>query len=85
MVLSASDVERIASEAAQTTSSSLAVSGVTFSGGGSGYSEVLITVRGCRTPPCQIALGVFRDISETALREEIATSLRRHLQEHPAA
>jgi len=84
MVLSATDVERIASEAAQTTSSSLAVSGVMFSGGGSGYSEVLITVRGCHAPPCQIALGVFRDIPEAALRDEIVTSLRRHLQEHPA-
>jgi hypothetical protein len=83
MVLSATDVERIASEVALKASPSLAVSGVTVSGGGASYSEVLITVRGCRAEPCQIALGVFRDSSEAALRDEIGTSLRRHLEGHP--
>ena len=84
MPLSMAEVRRIAAEVAQAESPSLEVSGIHINGG-SGYSEVLMTIRGCRPEPCQVAVGVFRDMPEPALREEIATVVRRHLSEHPAA
>jgi hypothetical protein len=82
--MSMTEVRRIAAEVAHEESPSLEVSGIHINGG-SGYSEVLMTIRGCRTEPCQIAVGVFRDLPEPALRQEIATALRRHLSEHPPA
>ena len=78
MILSIREVARIASEAAQAASPALTVIGVTVTGG-SGYSEILILNRGCRTEPCHSALGVFRDSSEAALRAEIMDMLRRRL------
>jgi hypothetical protein len=77
-LLSVREVARIASEAAQAASPALTVTGVTVTGG-SGYSEILIFNRGCRTEPCRRTLGVFRNSSETALRAEIIDLLRRHL------
>lgn len=79
MILSVAEVARIASEAAQAASPALRVTGVTVTGG-SGYSEILVSGRWCRPEPCHMALGVFRDIPEAALREEIMATLRRHLK-----
>ena len=78
MVLSIRDVARIASEAAEAASPALAVIGVTVTGG-SGYSEILVADLGCRGEPCHSTVGVFRNISEAALRAEIIDLLRRHL------
>ena len=76
---SASEVSRIASRAAQDVSTTLSVTGVTISGGDSGYTEVHVTVAGCHAAPCQLTLSVFRDSSEAALHSDITSKLRAHL------
>ena len=79
MKFSASDVSRIASQVVQDVSSDLSVTGVGISGGDTGYTEVHVTVLGCHIKPCHLILSVFRDVSEDALRRDITTSLRAHL------
>jgi hypothetical protein len=76
---SATDVSRIAAQAAGEVSHDLSVTGVTISGGDSGYTEVHVTVVGCHTEPCHMVLSVFRDVSEDTLRLDITSSLRAHL------
>ena len=44
--------------------------------------EVLVNIRGCSASPCQVAIGTFRDLSESALGAEIARKLREHLDAH---
>jgi hypothetical protein len=80
--LSVTDVSRVAAEAVDAEVSGLEVMGVFPAGSDSDYAEVLIRVQGCRNEPCQMALGVFRDVSESELREEIAGKVRRHFEEH---
>ena len=77
MVLSISDVARIAAEAARAASPALTVTGVTVTGG-SGYSEILVYDDGRPADP-HSTVGVFRDIPESALRAEIIATLRRDL------
>jgi hypothetical protein len=60
----------------------LDVVGVTVSDGEGKYTEVILRVQGCQKQPCQVALGVFRDVSESALRVEIAQKVRQHIDEH---
>jgi hypothetical protein len=81
MKFSATDVSRIASQAAQELSDDLSVTGVTISGGDTGYAEVHIAVRGCHVQPCNVTVSVFRDVSEEALRQEITSNLRAHLDQ----
>jgi hypothetical protein len=85
MKFSATEVSRIASQAAREVSDDLAVTGVTITGGDTGYTEVHVTVRGCHTEPCKLTLSVFRDVSEDALRLDIIAGLRAHLEQHPVA
>jgi hypothetical protein len=83
VTLTIADVTRIARQAARKESESLEVAGVTLGGGtDSDYVEVLINIRGCIASPCQIAVGTFRDLSESALAAEIALKLREHLDTH---
>jgi hypothetical protein len=84
MKLSATEVSRIASEAARDVSSDLAVTGVTITGGDTGYTEVHVAIRGCHVEPCKLTVSVFRDVAEDTLRGDIAASLRAHLEQRPA-
>ena len=59
--------------------------GVTLSAGGGDYVEVLLSLHGCRLAPCQMSLGVFRNMPELELRAEFAKKLKRHLEEHGSA
>ena len=81
-VLKVADVTRIAVEAAHEQSEALEVIGVTLNGGGGDYAEVLVNLHGCRLAPCQMSLGVFRNMPEPELRAEFAKKLKRHLDEH---
>ena len=81
MKFSATDVSGIASQVAQELSDDLAVTGVTISGGDTGYAEVHLIVRGCHVQPCNLTVSVFRDVSEHALRDEITSNLRVHLDQ----
>jgi hypothetical protein len=81
--LNLDDVTRIASEAARAESESLEVAGVTLGGGtDSDYVEVVVNIRGCSTSPCQVAVGSFGELSESALGAEISRKLREHLDTH---
>ena len=83
MSLNIAAVTRIAKEAARAESETLEVAGVTLGGGAdSEYVEVLVNVHGCSASPCQVSVGTFRDLSESALRVEIARKLREHLDSH---
>ena len=84
--LSVEQVTRAAKAAARAASPALDVVGITLGGGASGgYVEILVTVRGCRMAPCQIHVGAFRDVSDSALESEIEGKLREHLAAHPPA
>lgn len=81
MALKLADVRRIASEVAQNQFPSLEIVAAVAEGE-SGYTEVLMTVRGCRQEPCQIMIGLSRDASESEFRAAIGERLREHLDEH---
>ena len=83
MSLTIDDVTRIAKEAAGAVSPALQVAGVTLGGSAdSDYIEILLNVDGCRTPPCQLEVGVFRNLPEPSLRDEVMRKLRQHLAEY---
>ena len=83
MSLTIDDVTRIAKDAARAASPSLQVAGVTLGGGAdSEYVEILVNVDGCITPPCQVEVGVFRNLPEAQLREEVTRKLLDHLERH---
>ena len=82
--LTVDTVTRIAREAARAISPALQVVGITLGGGASSdYVEILVNVSGCRQTPCQVEVGAFRDVEESALHAEIAGKLRDHLAAHP--
>lgn len=83
MSLSLTDVQRIAAEVAQREEPALQVMAATRGGSDSSYTEVILTVHGCRAEPCQFMVGVSRDVSEDQCRSAVEQSLRRHLTEHP--
>ena len=85
MSLTVDAVTRIAKEAAHAASPALEVMGITLGGGASSeYVEILINVNGCRSMPCQIEVGAFRDVAEAILFAEIERKLRDHLTNHSA-
>jgi len=76
------DVTRIAREAAREQTQTVKVAGVVLSAGGSDYIEILVNLEGCHPEPCQFSLGVFRNVSEAALKTAVAEQLRSHLNHH---
>ena len=80
--MSVSAISRIAGAAARRTSPQLEVTGVTINAGGSDYVEILFDIRGCHRESCQVVLGVFRNLTESALESAIADQLRAHVVEH---
>ena len=80
--LSVPDVTRIATEVIRAEHAGLEVIAVTHGEGGGQYAEVILRVQGCHKHPCQVSLGVFRDVSEATLRAEIAQKVRAHVEEH---
>jgi hypothetical protein len=83
--LDVADVTRIATEVARERSLPLAVMGAVSGGGDSDYVEILLTVSGCASAPCQLTIGVFRNVSAEDLSLAIETQLRRHLDDHGAS
>jgi hypothetical protein len=82
--LDVADITRIARAAANRVSSKLEVLGVTSNGGGSDYVEILIDVVGGRAEGCQLVLGVFRNVDESLLADEVVSRLRQHLHDQLA-
>jgi hypothetical protein len=81
MSMTFEDLERIAVEVAHDEADVLEVTGVTRGAAGSDYAEVLMRVRSCEGPPCQMVVGAFRSGSESAVRSQLATEVRRHIDE----
>jgi len=81
MSLRLTDVRRIAREVTRDQFPGLEIVGAVAKGD-SGYTEVLMTVRGCRQEPCQIMIGLNRDTSESEFRKAIHERLREHVDEH---
>jgi len=80
--MTVSAITRIAESAARRTAPQLEVIGVTINAGGSDYVEILFDIRGCHRDPCQVVLGVFRNVAEPALESAIADQLRAHVDVH---
>jgi hypothetical protein len=85
VLLTLTDVRRLAVDAAREQHPPLQVVGVASAGGGSAYAEVILMVRGCRVEPCRVIVGVSRNASEAECREAIQARLQQHLDEHRAA
>jgi hypothetical protein len=79
--LEVSEVTRIAREAASQQSLPVEVVGAVLGGADSQYVEILIALNGCAKEPCRFEIGVFRDIPEARLRDEIAARLQSHADE----
>ena len=72
-------VSDIASDVAREHNDRLEIMGVSPGEGDGAYTEIMIVVNGCRKNPCNISLGVLRDVSEAELRATITEKLREHL------
>jgi hypothetical protein len=79
--LDASDVTRIARDAAREESLPLEVVGAVLGGSGSDYVEILVNIDGCTSEPCRFEIGVFRGVPEVTLRHEIAARFHQYLEE----
>lgn len=76
-------VAQIAAEAAREASPELSVAGVLLGDGGTSYVEILIKAEGWDVN--QITVGAFRNHGPAALKREISSRLRRHVEEHRAS
>jgi hypothetical protein len=47
--------------------------------GGSSYTEVILSLRGCEAEPCRLMIGVSRNASEGECRETVKRRLEEHL------
>ena len=84
MSLTLPDVRRIVAEVARQQTPTLEVVAARAEGDSS-YTEVILTVRGCSTEPCQIIMGLSREASESEFRQAVREQLEEHLHEHEAA
>jgi len=82
MPIELAQVKRIAQDVARAHDPGLEVVAANTAEGGSAYTEVTVTIRGCRREPCMIVIGADRGGDEAALRAEIASRLREHLDQH---
>jgi hypothetical protein len=82
MTIALADVKRIAADVARTESPDLEVVSASTAEGGAAYTEVTVTIRGCRKEPCRIVIGADRSGDESGLRSAFATRLREHMAEH---
>jgi hypothetical protein len=81
MAFTLTEVRRIASDVARLQNPALEVVSATSTDGDSGYTEVMLTVRGCRSEPCLLMIGVSRNASEAELRQAVIDRLRVHAAE----
>jgi hypothetical protein len=82
MPIELAEVKRIAQDVAHAHDPALEVVGASTAEGGSAYTEVTVTIHGCRKEPCMIVIGADRSGEEAALRSEFASRLREHLEQH---
>ena len=78
------NARRIATEVVAATDSSLRVVGAT-TGGGSNYTEIMLSIENCHAEPCRISIGVERDVPEAAFRESVGEQVRQHIRDRESA
>ena len=78
MFLTLPEVQRIAAEVAAEHDSTFEVA-VSRGQGDSAYTELILTLTGCSAEPCQMLIGVERDVSEVVVRTVVEEHLREHL------
>jgi hypothetical protein len=77
------DVTRIARDVAEARALPIKIIGAIVARG-SDYVEILVNIVKCRREPCVVSVGVFRNVSELHLTQEIALRLQRHLDDQQA-
>jgi hypothetical protein len=82
MTLELDEIRRLAVEIVHDENHAVDVVGVLTESGGSGYTEVLISLRGCAPEECRISVGIDRHVNEIAFRATLADKIRAHLQDH---
>lgn len=82
MLLSLDQVQQIATEVIREEHPELEVIGARTSVGGSPYTEVTVTLHGCRAEPCVIVIGAERNASEATFRSAVAKEVDEHLRHH---
>jgi len=83
MALSLTAVRQIAVDVARQEDPSLEVVAATAGeGDSSSYAEVVLMLRGCRTEPCRMLIGVDRNAPEGECRALVRERLQQHLAEH---
>jgi hypothetical protein len=79
--LDLADVMRIARQAASEEAVLHEVVGVSMSGQGSRYVEIVVTTHGARGDSRLFVVGAFRNVSEASLRGDIISQFRQHRTE----
>jgi len=82
MSLSLLEVQRITDEVARERHPSIAVLAAMTAEGGSEYTEVTLSLRGCASEPCLMTIGLDRSAPESVLRARVDEQLREHLESH---
>ena len=82
MPLSLTEVRRIAADVATQQHLLPEVVAATPTEGESAYAEVLLTLRGCRSEPCRLIIGVSRDASAPECRRAVEARLQQHVAKH---
>src|SRR5262245_13219749 len=85
MPLTLPEIRRIASDVAREQDPALEVVGAMAAGNELLYSEVILSIRGCRVEPCQLMIGVNRNLSEIECRDAMRAGLKRHIAVHRMA
>ena len=75
------DVRRMADEVVNDLDPSVHVVAATGKSG-TDYTEIVLSVHGCRQEPCTMVLGVSRNMPDQAFRTAVADSFRRHREQH---
>ena len=85
--LDLAELTRAAQEVAASQTPKLTVVGILLRSRESDYVELLLNIDGCRREPCQLEVGMFRNVTEAAMKQVLSQKLRQHLKEHhsPAA
>ena len=77
-------VAQIAAEAAREASPDLTVAGVVPGNRETSYVEILINAEGWGDESFQFSVGVFRNAGPAVVKQQIVSSLQRHIHEHRA-
>lgn len=82
MPLSLDGARQIAGEVIRGLNPGGQVLAATTAEGGSDYTEIFVSIRGCTAEPCHMVIGVNRNTSDDEFRSAVASSFTRHMSSH---